>query len=201
MPRRKKSFGIPLPKDFLIYFFSCMWYTERMKYDYTRIYNKNAAFYNAHPRAKVLLCNANLFLTALFPLAYLLLWGYELFFGTANAKELLWLFFLPALALLIVSVLRIAIRRPRPYTAQGANITPLLEKSSRDDESFPSRHATSATVIGTVFLHFFPVVGALLLFASLALAYTRFALGLHYPSDLLVGLVLGAGLGCCIFFL
>lgn len=201
MPRRKKSFGIPLPKDFLIYFFSCMWYTERMKYDYTRIYNKNAAFYNTHPRAKVLLCNANLFLTVLFPLAYLLLWGYELFFGTANAKELLWLFFLPALALLIVSVLRIVIRRPRPYTSQGANITPLLEKSSRDDESFPSRHATSAAVIGTVFLHFFPAVGGLLLVASLALAYTRFALGLHYPSDLLVGLVLGAGLGCCIFFL
>lgn len=201
MPQRKKSFGIPLPKDFFIYFFPRMWYTEYMKYDYIRIYNKNAAFYNARPLAKRILCGANLCLTALFPLAYLLLWGYEIFFGSANAKELLWLFFLPALALLIVSVLRIAIRRPRPYAKQGANIAPLVEKSSRDDQSFPSRHTACAAVIGTVFLHFFPAVGALLLAASLALAYTRFALGLHYPSDLLTGLGLGAGLGCCIFFL
>lgn len=172
-----------------------------MKYDYIRIYNKNAAFYNAHNRAKASLCGANLLLTALFPLAYAFSWVYEIFFGDANPKLLLWLFVLPALTLLIVSVLRLAVSRPRPYSKEGANITPLLQKSARDTQSFPSRHTASAAVIATLLLRFFPVIGGLLLIASLALAYVRFALGWHYPSDLLAGLGVGSGIGACIFLI
>ena len=177
-----------------------MCYTEYMKYNYIRLYEKNAAFYNARPRAKTFLYGANLALTALFPLAYTLLWGYEIFFGNTNAKLLLGLFVLPALTLLLVSVLRLAIARPRPYSFDGANITPLIEKDAQG-QSFPSRHTACAAVIATVLLRFLPAVGGLLLFASLALAYARFALGWHYPSDLLTGLGLGFVIGACIFLI
>jgi len=43
--------------------------------------------------------------------------------------------------------------------------------------------------------------GAGLLVCSLALAYIRFALGLHYPSDLLAGSIVGAGVGALMFLL
>ena len=172
-----------------------------MKYDYIRLYEKNAAFFNAHKHAKSFLYGVNAFLTACFPLAYSCAWGYEIFFGKANAKLLLWLFVLPAFALLAVSVLRLAISRPRPYCKDGANITPVIETPSRDTSSFPSRHTASAAVIATTLLRFFPLLGGFLLIATLALAYARFALGWHYPSDLLTGLGLGGSIGACIFLI
>ena len=172
-----------------------------MKYDYVALYNKNMAFYNAHPTAKRALKLGNIFLSWLFFACYGVLWLYVLYVEPLSAMEWIKLLFVPLLTLLTVSVMRLAIQRPRPYAEDGAGITPLVEKKKADDKSFPSRHLACAAVISMVFLPYYPIAGAFLLCGSLLLGYIRFALGLHYPSDLLAGWGLGVAFGSFIFLL
>ena len=114
--------------------------------------------------------------------------------------DLIKILFTPLMALLTVSVMRLAIDRPRPYAEDGAGITPLVEKKS-DGKSFPSRHLACAAVIAMSFLPYYPIAGAFLLGGSAVLGYIRFALGVHYPSDLVAGMGLGIALGSLIFLL
>ena len=178
-----------------------LWYTVRMKYDYVTLYNKSAAFYNARPTAKRALKIGNITLTWLFFACYGILWMYVLDIEPLETMDWIKILFVPLLTLLTVSVLRLAVQRPRPYAEAGAGITPLIEKKKVDDKSFPSRHLACAAVIAMTFLPYYPIAGVFLLGASLLLGYIRFALGLHYPTDLLAGWGIGACLGCLMFVL
>ena len=171
-----------------------MWYTATMKYDYTTFYNKNAEFFLSHPKAKRALLVFNTLATYIFILAYALLFVYGLKKGNFTPNDFTNVFFAPAMALFVVTVLRLAIQHPRPYDEDGANIIPLKKKEG-DSSSFPSRHLTCATVISTVFLPYIPAVGVLLFVFSLLLGYARFAIGWHYPSDLFAGFFLGVAMG------
>ena len=172
-----------------------------MKYDYVTAYNKSAAFYNAHPTAKRAIKLGNTVLTWLFFACYGILWLYAVYVEPFETRDLVKILFIPLLTLLVVSVLRLAINRPRPYTEAGAGITPFIDKKKVDNKSFPSRHLACATVISMTFLPYYPIAGGCLLFASVLLGYIRFATGLHYPSDLFAGAGLGVALGSIIFIL
>ena len=176
-------------------------YTVRMKYSYVTLYNKSAEFYNAHPTAKRAIKIGNTLLTWLFLACYGVLWLYALHIDPFEAMDLIRILFVPLLTLLTVSVLRLAITRARPYTDEGAGITPFVTKKKADNKSFPSRHLACATVISMVFLPYYPIAGYMLLGLSGMLGYIRFALGLHYPSDLLAGAGLGILFGCFMFIL
>jgi membrane-associated phospholipid phosphatase len=78
--------------------------------------------------------------------------------------------------------------RSRPYAAL-ATIHPLLPPSP--DPSFPSDHAAAAMALTAVALPFLPRLGVLLLGEALLLMAGRVAVGLHYPSDMLGGLLIG----------
>ena len=167
-----------------------------MKYDYLTLYNKTAAFYDAHPKAKRLLIACNSHLTWVFFVCYV-----GLLLGTPlSTKEFVTVLFVPLLALFTVSVLRLAIDRPRPYTEAGAGITPMIKKKTKS-LSFPSRHLTCATVITMTLFPFYPLLGGFLTLLSAILGYSRFATGMHYPTDLLCGAGLGIFIGCFIFIL
>lgn len=170
-----------------------------MKYDYKTCYEKNAEFYNTHPFAKRLLLLADKGLTYLFGGVYLGLWAYGVSANLFTIRQYALLFAVPVLALLLVSILRLAIRRPRPYSEKGADITPLKIRDGDDNTSFPSRHLTCACVISTLFFAYCPPIAIVLSVMSVLLGYTRFALGLHYPSDLFAGGGLGILCGLLIF--
>ncbi len=174
-----------------------------MKYDYVSAYNKSAAFYRSHPKAKRAIKIINRLLSGLFIVCYPLLLLLALLEPTQFNGINGWLSITipPALTLLLVSVLRALIERPRPYAENGAGIKPLLKKYSADNRSFPSRHLACAAVIAMAYLRFYPTAGGLLLAASALLGYIRFALGVHYPSDLLVGGGVGLLLGTLCFIL
>lgn len=167
---------------------------------YKRLYEKNYQFYTRRPNAVLLLKVANVLLSAVFFLLYGIV-----FLQIAEKlpeKELAYerltaYIFAPAFCLFLVSVLRGAIARPRPYSTQGANVTPLLQKQNVD-KSFPSRHTASAFVICVSVLSITPVGYVFLPFA-IALGYVRFALGLHYISDLLGGAGIGVLCGLLCF--
>ena len=58
--------------------------------------------------------------------------------------------------------------------------------------SFPSSHATSTTTAAVVFA---PLLGRWTLLAAPLMAWSRLALGVHYPTDVASGAVLGAAVG------
>ncbi len=82
--------------------------------------------------------------------------------------------------------------RPRPYQSLlqvQAGAAPL------DTFSFPSGHTLHAVAFTLVALEYWPGLAPLLVTFTLLTAASRVALGLHYPSDVLAGAALGAGLG------
>ena len=168
-----------------------------MKLDYQTLYTKNFAFYESRPQAKRVVVLLNRILPYLFALAYALLWVYA--YDTVEQREQVTLFFSPVLSLVTVTAMQLFSERPRPYEETGANVTPMVEKNAKGN-SFPSRHIACAVAVAMAFIAHLPLVGALLLLLSALLAYTRFTVGVHYISDLLVGGVVGLFFGVLPFF-
>ncbi len=81
-------------------------------------------------------------------------------------------------------------KRPRPVLE---GLPPLGGAPS--SLSFPSAHATSSFAVATAMTRVEPLVGALAFLLAFALALGRPYLGMHYPSDVLAGAVLGVLLG------
>jgi len=163
-------------------------YTKRMSYK--KIYEKSANFYKAHPNAKKCLLLSNHVITGLFCLAYVALCILSFFLW--ERKDVFKIFFIPLGCLTLVTVLRAIIRRPRPYTDDGADIDPILHKKNGDMLSFPSRHLACAFVIASIFFPYCLWASIVLTVLGIALGYVRFALGLHYPTDLFGGVAVGA---------
>ncbi len=70
-----------------------------------------------------------------------------------------------------------------------------------DQFSFPSGHTLHATVFSIVAVYYFPVLIWLVLPFSVMVALSRPILGLHYPSDVLAGALIGAALAAASIFL
>jgi undecaprenyl-diphosphatase len=80
--------------------------------------------------------------------------------------------------------------RPRPFVADPSGVHLFARHAA--DASFPSDHATAAFAIGTAVLLRNRRLGAAVLVLAGLLAAGRVALGVHYPSDVLAGAVLGS---------
>jgi len=89
-------------------------------------------------------------------------------------------------------VVKLIVKRPRP---QLAGLPPLGGAPS--SLSFPSAHATSSFAVATAMTRVEPL-GGLAFILAIALALGRPYLGMHYPSDVLVGALLGICLGLII---
>ena len=103
----------------------------------------------------------------------------------------------PACGLVFATILRKTINRPRPYETH--DIKPLIRKEQRG-ESCPSRHVFSAAIIAFTVLHYVPKAGFAMLVASLAVAFSRVAGGVHYVSDTIASFLL-AGIWSLLLFL
>ena len=79
--------------------------------------------------------------------------------------------------------------RPRPY-AIGAGIA--AGAAALDPWSFPSGHTLHAVAFQLVLVPTHPLLALALTPWTLAVALSRVALGLHYPSDVVAGGALGA---------
>ncbi len=93
----------------------------------------------------------------------------------------------------VVLGLKFLIRRPRPQSPWGA----IYRKT--DPHAFPSGHAARAAllaVLAALWLPPLPAAGVGLW--ALGVSWARLALGLHYPTDVLAGWMLGAGLAALV---
>ncbi len=172
-----------------------MCYTFTMRYSYTTIYEKQAAFFRSRPTLIGVLLWASRILTAVFALAYFGLTAW--LFCQKQYVSVICVLSAFALCLLTVWVLRLAVDRKRPFEADGANISPLIPKA-KTGRSFPSRHAACAFTVATLFVPFAWAIAAALFLLGMVICYSRFALGWHYPSDLCGGAGLGVLCGLLI---
>lgn len=105
------------------------------------------------------------------------------------------------LLILIVSILATAltvfvvkklVRRKRPGGEWGKFYR------QTDPHSFPSGHAVRAMMLAVVMLGLSPGIGLLLLVWAPLVGLARVAMGVHYLSDVLAGLLLGAVIGALV---
>ena len=84
--------------------------------------------------------------------------------------------------------IRYFIARPRPTLA--LHLQPLFPEVSF---SFPSGHALALFAVGGMLYMYNKRLGVLFCLLSLAACLARVAAGVHYPSDILAGAVIGIG--------
>lgn len=86
-------------------------------------------------------------------------------------------------------ILKNLVARTRPYDAYGA-LVPLVAKPM--DFSFPSGHSGSSFSSAGVFVRKLPKpIGILLFVLAVLIALSRLYVGVHYPSDVIAGTIIG----------
>jgi len=115
------------------------------------------------------------------------------------------LLLIPVIALgdqLSSSVIKKLVMRPRPCHSVGG--LPVVEHvrllvGCGGGFSFPSSHAVNNFAAATLLSHFYPRKRAWLFGAAGLVAFSRISVGVHYPSDVLGGMIIGVSIaGVCI---
>jgi decaprenylphosphoryl-5-phosphoribose phosphatase len=111
------------------------------------------------------------------------------FVDSDNGEDWVLAGLLGPLAIGLNYAVKLVVRRPRPVLE---GLPPLGGAPS--SLSFPSAHATSSFACATAMTRIAPEAAFLFVLAA-GIALCRPYLGMHYPSDVLAGVVLGIGLG------
>lgn len=91
---------------------------------------------------------------------------------------------------IIVHSLKKILSRERPY-----NILKHLNTFGIDlsDYSFPSGHTTASFSLATTLALNIPRISIIMIFLALVIGMSRIYLGVHYPTDVAAGIILGVG--------
>lgn len=93
-----------------------------------------------------------------------------------------------ALEIPLYTIIKRTIKRARPFnTIPGMKF--LI--APPDEFSFPSGHTAAAFLMAILLSHFYPAVQVPALIWALLIGFSRIYLGVHYPTDVAVGAVLG----------
>lgn len=112
-------------------------------------------------------------------------------FGIGSALAL-------SISYIISEIIKITVNRLRPFLKmENLNI----KKIGIDKYSFPSGHTTAAFSIGIMGSLFLPSASAIFITIAFAVGVSRMYLGVHYPTDVFAGSILGSITSICIFLI
>ena len=117
-------------------------------------------------------------------------------FFTKFPVTVLYATIVPASGFILLTVVRKAINRQRPY--ETLDIVPLIKKDTKGN-SMPSRHVFSMTIIAVTGFFVNSFVGSVLIALSIMLCIVRVIGGVHYPSDVAVGFLSAVAWGCVLY--
>jgi undecaprenyl-diphosphatase len=100
-------------------------------------------------------------------------------------------------ALALAKVLSEIVDRSRPFVVDPNGVH--LFSGHAADPGFPSDHATGAFAVAMAIYLRNRLWGSVALVAAAVLAMGRVAIGVHFPSDVLAGAVLGCGVALALF--
>ncbi|MGN0302072.1 MAG: phosphatase PAP2 family protein [Anaerotardibacter sp.] len=161
-----------------------------------------------HPSRAKAAATANSVITKSIYCAYpcLLIWLFIVNEGLTNpGSALLCTDFLKALlvplaSFALLSIFRDKLNAPRPY--EMFQTPPVIAKNTKG-HSFPSRHVFSIFVIAVTFLACAgsAIWGIIILCMGVLLAVLRVITGVHWPKDVIAGMIIGILCGCIEFLL
>jgi undecaprenyl-diphosphatase len=114
------------------------------------------------------------------------------FGGTRGIVAALQMLVTGVAAWLLYRTLKLRTRRPRPFRAHP-DVT--ARAAVLDEYSFPSGHTLHAVSFTIVAVAWFPSLALPLIAFTVLVAMSRVVLGLHYPTDVLAGVLIGTALG------
>ncbi|MEB6677667.1 phosphatase PAP2 family protein [Acinetobacter haemolyticus] len=118
--------------------------------------------------------------------------------GLAYGLQILYLILAGSVGTLIYKFLKHKTTRPRPYQVHQVIV---LGERPLDHFSFPSGHTLHAVMVTIVLGYIQPVLLILMLPFTILIALSRMVLGLHYPSDVIVGAIIGASVASAVILL
>jgi undecaprenyl-diphosphatase len=113
---------------------------------------------------------------------------------TKQRKVFRYLVLLYAIQLTVIYSLKFLIQRQRPFLF--LEMASKLSKGPGEilDPSFPSAHANFSFMMATLLALWFPRYWIIFFIIAGFVSWTRIYLGLHYPTDVIAGALLGYGI-------
>lgn len=115
-----------------------------------------------------------------------------LLYGRAAVRPTVVMALSGIVGLVLYKLLKRTLVRERPFMTHG-NID--LAMAPLDRYSFPSGHTLHAVCFTVQVVGHYPTLGWVLIPLTLLIAGSRTVLGLHYPTDVLAGALIGFALG------
>ena len=98
---------------------------------------------------------------------------------------------------MITQVIKRTVNRLRPFLIMEDLH---IKKIGIDDYSFPSGHTTGAFSMAVMTLLFYPALTVPCLLLAFLVGISRIYLGVHFPTDVFVGIIIGSGISLLIYF-
>ena len=108
--------------------------------------------------------------------------------GAVGHSASIRMFAVTAVNLVLYWIIKRWIARPRPFiTCPGIREC----QRSLDEFSFPSGHTLHSVAFSVILTAYYPLAAFIVWPFTLLVAWSRIVLGLHYPSDVIVGGLIG----------